>query len=812
MPKTKSKIADIILDPDLEDEEQGTALINTDIIKSEESQYNKIEKTKDIDLRKNYLQWYVASYTENYKYSPMPGIQKFKHDYKYGSYNRTFALNELKYHITYSTMNTIVIVLKLYDNYLKKEINYGTLFCELISDINPKRHGTYVKLNKTVGNVLLTFYCASPSYISCDGEYRTYFTHFMAFINARNNYPDIWDEIHEYVNRIMIRRQWSPFTTYFYPKLEQQSRNIEVESAIKNESVIFNLLAVSWFLCLFDEFNGDVHTHINKNFREVMLRDKERDIKFIQELIKKYSFDKVIKFKYSLIYYPSGFLSPIMYNQYGYKMIPLNIKEVQDPLKIKYKPWREWFISNRCNDLVINNICPSFSLIGEWFYIKNSKKGLYDNKSQYDRMKHSELAKDIIKALYEAQRGTYFAAENLKTINKSSAEMKKWVSSKFKKLNEKIDGAINFTIEELIMSEVTLSFVNENVGRTFSDLITNIGQKHETRTIDLYFPAKDSEFNYFAKYMFEICYALFILNSRLGVIHGDFHLNNATIGNLFYIEDADGSLVKAGNQKYKVLYAVNDEHQYVFPTNGSYACIIDFSRSIIHPDYVEGLRDESLPSTYTLVSNDERFKEHEINSLLTIYTQLFPNKLKQKDELAVLFKNYFSAVFRLLTCIDLYMFSARMLRMLDGIVGKKGMDLVDRINKQSESYIATEMNNLFANPQEYSQKILGNDWPILNIIKKCFAEFNDGYMYRADAGVISDVYIATNEMKFSTSRYNKFPDYLKYMKHTDGQKVVNNQYVEKAKAEIREAYEKDKLNNLDMLNFIAMRHMQKLVV
>lgn len=153
-----------------------------------------------------------------------------------------------------------------------------------------------------------------------------------------------------------------------------------------------------------------------------------------------------------------------------------------------------------------------------------------------------------------------------------------------------------------------------------------------------------------------------------------------------------------------------------------------------------------------------------------------------------------------------------MLRMLDGIVGKKGMDLVDRINKQSESYIATEMNNLFANPQEYSQKILGNDWPILNIIKKCFAEFNDGYMYRADAGVISDVYIATNEMKFSTSRYNKFPDYLKYMKHTDGQKVVNNQYVEKAKAEIREAYEKDKLNNLDMLNFIAMRHMQKLVV
>ena len=63
-----------------------------------------------------------------------------------------------------------------------------------------------------------------------------------------------------------------------------------------------------------------------------------------------------------------------------------NLKEIQDPLKLRYNSWREYLVSNVCNNLVINCISPSFSIILDWFYIKNSKKGLYDNKTQFDKI------------------------------------------------------------------------------------------------------------------------------------------------------------------------------------------------------------------------------------------------------------------------------------------------------------------------------------------------------------------------------------------------------------------------------------------
>ena len=40
----------------------------------------------------------------------------------------------------------------------------------------------------------------------------------------------------------------------------------------------------------------------------------------------------------------------------GQKLIPLNISEAQNPFNIIYKPWREFLISQRVQDLVINGV------------------------------------------------------------------------------------------------------------------------------------------------------------------------------------------------------------------------------------------------------------------------------------------------------------------------------------------------------------------------------------------------------------------------------------------------------------------------
>jgi hypothetical protein len=564
---------------------------------------------------------------------------------------------------------------------------------------------------------------------------------------------------------------------------------------------------ISWFLSLYEEMIGITKTHINPVYKEIFLRDKDTDVQFIKELIKKYTAEKVESFRVGLINKGSSFMIPRTRLACGYKMIPLNIKEVQDPLKLKYKPWREYLISNRLNDLIINSIFPGVSYTLDWFYIKNSQKGLYDNKSQFDRMKHSELAKDILHTLYEAQRSTYFAAENLDTMNKTSDDIKKWVSSKFRKLSEKIDDPISYSIEEIIMSEVTFAFASEYVGRTIADSFTLMSQSKRFNA-SLGAPLSDAGYDYFAKYIFEICYGLLCLNTKTGIIHGDFHLNNATIGTLYY---NDPEIMLNKNKKYKVAYILDNENQYVFPNNCNFACIIDFSRSIIHPDNIDLFHDRWVPSTYKLVKNEDKFRSNESNSLLNIYIQMFPNKIRQKEELIVLFKNYFDAVFKLLTCIDLYMFTIRVIRLMKQLkmeVSNKAYDLIAKINKLSETYVASEMNALINNSEEKSKEILEGEWPILSIIKKCFPEYNGGGIYK-DIGIINDMYIYGNEMKYSTDTWDMFPEFMTTVKYNKDGKLTEIKDIASMRKQNVQEMTRVKMQNLEMMNYIAIRHMEK---
>lgn len=264
---------------------------------------------------------------------------------------------------------------------------------------------------------------------------------------------------------------------------------------------------------------------------------------------------------------------------------------------------------------------------------------------------------------------------------------------------------------------------------------------------------------------------------------------------------------------YKVLYVIDDEFQYVFPNNSYFSCIIDFSRSIVNHKDFEKIVDYSLPSTYKLIDDEKKFKIEESNRLLNLYMRLFPNKLKQKEELVVLFKNHFEAVFKLLTCIDLYMFTIRLSRMLGQLdipIHNRAVSLVDKINKLSEIFITNDMNYLMDNMEMYSNKIIESDWPILSIIKKCFFEYNGGTCYK-NIGIINDMYMYNNSIKFHIDEYDKFPDIIKYAKYYDNGKLKNIKLFNDFRKDNRMEYEAQKKKNLEMINYIAMRHSQKLL-
>lgn len=770
----------------------------------------KMVKGMPID---GYLKWYMEEYSKQLQFNKMPNIASADMDLLSGSVLRMQNITQMKYAYTYDPTNMIVIVMKLYDYESKQETNYGTLFCELANFTYPIRYET-IDSDSMYGNAVFTFFSATPSYISYDGEYRSQFARYSVLCKVKKAFANIWDTIETYVTEIKLKRQWSIYASYFYPKLEQADKNTEIAYAVKHRMVLNTLLIVSWFNAIYDESLNMTKSHVNKVYRSIILKHAAADIDFLKSLVRKFSAEHVELFRQNLfdnngigLGTGGGLGQTRKYMQCGYKMIPLNIKEVQEPLQLRYKPWREYFISNKCNDLVVNSIAPGFPIILDWFYIKNSKKGLFDNKSQYDRLKNSELAKDILRSLYEAQNGTYFASENFKETAKSSSQIKKWINIKFKRLNEKIEEPINYTTEEIIMSEVTLAFANEYVGRTFADCF-NLVQNSKVYESMIGSPFKDIGYDYFAKYMFEICYALFCINSKFGLMHGDFHLNNATIGSLY---TASKESIINKDKINKVAYIIADDQQYVFPNNGYFGCLIDFSRGIINPHTYDIFCDTSLPKNHKLVANDKKFISSEINNLLSLYVLVFPNKIKQREELTVLLKNNFDVTFKLLTALDIFMFSTKLLylfRHQSTTVGKKCIDLVVRINKLSESFITADMNNLISNTETERKRIENSDYPMLSIIKKCFPEYLDGMVYK-NIGVITDVYCYNNEMKYSATQYGTFPDFMKSVKYYDGDKLLENKLIEKRRADIRTEYEKMKLHSMEMITYISMRHLQK---
>jgi hypothetical protein len=755
----------------------------------------------------NKFAWYNREYSARWNLEPKLGkLAGYKIDHTIGAAGRFQNIQWTKYAFTYNTMDTIVIVMKLHSGSQKLETNYGVLFGEILENI-PKLQRASID-QAASGIVGFTFYSASPSYVSCDGEYRSRFSRYGSLLLAKDNYPGLWNELEEYILRVKTRRQWSFYTSYFYPKLEEEKQSLAIESAVRSQFAPVTILVITWFHTIFEAMLGLTKTHVNDTFKKIFLQHEAEDITFLKEVIEKFGAEMIEEFKLAVSTSRRSAFSGNAHVHCGYKMIPLNYREVQDPMNMRYKPWREYFISAKCGDLVINHIAPGFPVLLDWFYIKNSRKGLYDNKSQYERMKNSELAKEIAHILFEAQRNTYFAAENITEIPKTSKDVKKWISSKFKKLSVKIEDALDYSTEDIIMSEVTLAFATEHIGRTVADVLVLLTAS-KTFSRMLGDPLRDAGYDHFAKYMFDICYSLYCANSKLGLIHGDLHLNNATIGAFYTPRPEDTKNAKT----WRTIYRLDDEHQYVFPNNGYYGALIDFSRGIINYEKLEVFRDQSLPATQRVVKDETQFRLMESHALLSLYLQMFPGKLRQREELVVLFKNHFQAVFRLLTCIDLYMFSIRMVRGLAQIkapVGKRATALVQKINRKAEQYVASEMNHLLAETEPYAKIVEERPWPIATIIHECFAEYNGGECLKGP-GAISDVYNYENELTDSLAKFDTFPTMFKESKFIDDDgKVHTVTAAERARKEHRGEYERIKEENLAMVHYIASRHSQKL--
>ena len=726
---------------------------------------------------------------------------------KYGNYySRIPSFTVFGYKVKIDIVNTITVVFKLKDSITNKDVIFSFGYFQESNSCNKKEEN----IAKFPGcNLLQKYFVLGGSFTSKDGEYRNGLLSAENYFSINNYVNHPVEYIKQYLRNKLPLRKLYITKDYFFPT--DDKRNIEIDIEYYTYDLQFTLLALTWFNIMTNLSLNIIENNLVDLFQEIMLKHKDEDMEFYNIIIKKYSKEEINKLLSFINYIriDRNKDSIVDTTKVGQKIIPLSISEAQNPFNIRYKPWREYLISIHLSDVVVNNICPGFFLINQWFYIKNSRKGLFDNEVQFQKMKRSELAEQITILLNRANLYTNENINDITKIKKKTADMiETWISDKFKILSDKIQDPIDYAKEEIIMSNVALCIITEYVGRTIMDVV-------KLCTTSKYFddllgnPFTLKGLPFFKKYMFDLCYNLYCLNYRSGIIHGDLHLNNVTINSTIFkglnINDIKNP---------SVLYILGESisEQYLLPTSSSNLCLIDFSRSIILPEKICQLNDISLSKSYDINSKFKEFQEDQVERLLQIYFHFTSDSSHNKDDLKIVFRNKFESVFKLLTVTDIYGFTQKLSAVFN--LHEKNyvkphasvVELVKKLNSLSKKYITEHMNKLITEPA-YEGIVIDMEWPIYTILKECFYEFlvNDNI----DA-IIIDVFNINNKIEFSLTKLEKFPDII-----TDPKDIINGKitpitdkyYINSIKE--RELYEKEKKSNMTVINYISQRQIEK---
>ena len=184
--------------------------------------------------------------------------------------------------------------------------------------------------------------------------------------------------------------------------------------------------------------------------------------------------------------------------------------------------------------------------------------------------------------------------------------------------------------------------------------------------------------------------------------------------------------------------------------------------------------------------------------------------MDQKTILYYNVKNNYQHYFKILTVIDLYNVTTRLINLADkGISYKKSIDLIKQLNKSSDYYLTTILNDL-------NKSILKNvdhlEFPILTIIKDIFEENHVNAFDEKSYNCIIDVYNYTNGQDFSISNVGKYPpNIVKYGEIIDGKIKHNTQEEIKLNKNIiqRTIYENESHDNFSVIDLIMKRQSEK---
>lgn len=728
---------------------------------------------------------------------------------EYSNVSRIGTMKILKLAIDIDTTHTIITTYKASRG--DSTVIYGFLYSMTIANTNQskKEDGSFGK------NINHRYVCLGQSLISRDGEYRNRLNLFDSFMAIKKYFIEPWEDLEEYMLAFIKGAGFMLYNEFYYPTNArmQEKHSDDMESSLSSSRLDIHFLIGNWFGEALNYYMGYKTGHINPVFAEIFgFKDKEmmvRHMNFISQLIKDHGGSRVYDLWNKLnCYFTPGNIGTSRSTKLGQKLIPLNYSEFENPFNIFYKPWREYLIAQRVQGLFLSGICFGIPLMADYFMVSNTKKSLYDNEVQILKLEQSEQAKVVVGQLQSAQRSTlkepmiikekekieggkpvkevrevketkkdeFHIVKDPRAISsiKETADdepesydvIEEWLSRDFKVLHAKIADPIEYARQEIIMSDTSIGIFSEYVGRTMYNVF-GLCKSSESFNKFINNPLQQPEI--FTKYMFEIVYTLHCLNRFYGVMHGDLHLNNATIGPNYYNSHLDP--LKLPNPQ--AIYIVNSKLVFLFSSNQYTSKIIDFSRAIIQLDNVERFRHAEqrnvMKDEMPILTEHQRERMHreQVARILWMYETAFPEFYSaNKEKLRDLLVRHFEKLFPIISTFDTYTFFNNMtlmfekrdltkhtqqMKLLKEVANAAEQILVGRISRIINDDHNLKIDELFEN---------GN----LAILSECFtdnlttlAELDK----KKDTINIIDISNCDNKIiEYSLDEFKNFPPYL----------------------------------------------------
>jgi hypothetical protein len=667
------------------------------------------------------------------------------------------ALQQFQYRFSSIWRHEILSTMKYY--VAPKKTEYICTFFKLIRPKGTREfHTTYGFLysywDAKKKKLEHEFVCACPTFKSADGEYRHRFMRLEQLQQTRKEYLEAFEEVEMHFMK-QLKKEVGVVTETLYPHAIKQLSDFskikkQLESDINSLRLPILLYVQNWIIDYDRLMRKALENHLADGYAEAMF--SEKDDKFYTDWRKKYDAvynilgAKLTRFRKD----PKQTQSIV---EIGQKYIPLTVDDVAESQNLKYGPWRELYMASQVSDLVINGITPSFPLLDDWFFIQGLTATMFDNRVTHIKMQHSEEALQIVRKLEETRRNTYI----IDPIKKREL----YKSANWEGLSEAINIPMDYAEQTMILAEVVLCSLAEHVGRSIGDFPTLMLSEDIRLTVGPMF----SSLRTFAKYLFEFLYALYCMNSKLGLIHGDLHLNNVTLflKRTFHLPSTKQPAVSNPHIAYLL-----EEQMYVFPHHARTACIIDFSRALISRQQI--LKDFSEAHAEELVTDQRR----RITRMLERDIPDFYEQNKAQIQIALL--ENFDQVFHVLQAMDAYRIAGGLLHQSGEVLAdKKKMDtygdkkvlekeiipFVEKIRDAAHTMIT---NGLF---QIFKKQTPDAKNPNLILLEKFFTPYQvENYTPPPEGISLVDYFSSQNTLQYNTREYDKFPptvqfDYIK---------------------------------------------------